>query len=370
LLSPDGGFYSAQDADSEGVEGKYYLWTYKELSAELSKDEILFLEKYFNISEKGNYNEENTSGENGVNILHLAADHMDKFDDVIMLFQPIRKKLFSIRKERIPPILDNKILTDWNGLMIYALSSAGFVLNKPKITDMAKAAYSFVLSNQSDYEKLHHSVTNGKKNSNSILDDYAFMGLAGLNLFEVTGQAAYLVHSIKTAQYLNELFYDTEKHLFRLSERFFPEKNYSLFDNAYPSGNSAAFLFFSRLYHYTKEEMYSSGIMRLYESIPEIIHKHPSSVSFLLQTLLDVHSDFNEVVMTHDSCTDITGVLETIRCQYIPNMTLAIINSENIDRIAGINSFYETFRQYLNGINIFTCGKEGCSLPGSSLVIS
>jgi uncharacterized protein len=372
MTSPTGGFYSAIDADSEGVEGKYYYWNYGELCSFLNESELSFLEKYFGLRVEGNFSGERSGYETENNILNFELEYFNEFESVMERFIPIRAKLLNERKKRIAPVLDIKVLTDWNGLMIYALSSAAFLLDSKKYMDAAIDAFSFIAAQHLEGDSLSHSSAGGKRSKNSILDDYAFLGLAGVNLFQFTGCMSYLNSAIKFAGVLSEKYYDTERELFKLSESFFTEESISIFDNACPSGNSAAFLLFSLLYHITKNERYYSFIKPLYENTPEVISKYPSGATFLLQTLFDLYFNFKEVIIAYTELNDLPRAFGALRASYEPDKAFILLNDANIEEMGGINSFFTSFAPHFEkGKNssilpaLFICDKEGCSLPQS-----
>lgn len=372
MTSPSGGFYSAFDADSEGTEGKYYIWNYYELSYQLTEEELAFIEKYFNVKVEGNFNEGHFGFETGNNILNFSLKHAGEFETVMERFLPIRAKLSGVRKKRTAPAMDKKVLTDWNGLMIYALSAAAFLLDRKEYMNAAETAFSFIVKSHSEGESLSHSSVDGKINSNSILDDYAFMGLAGLNLFQFTGSVKYLNYAVKFAGTIGVKFYDNERELFRLSESFFSEESIAIFDNAYPSGNSAAFYLFSRLYHITRNDIYSSYIEPLLESTPEVVLKYPSGAAFLMQTLFDLYFNFKEVIIAYTDKSDLPRAFGALRASYEPDKAFILVNPDTIAQMGEINGFYNSFLSHFEKGKkdsilpaLFVCDKEGCSLPES-----
>jgi uncharacterized protein YyaL (SSP411 family) len=372
MTSPSGGFYSAFDADSDGTEGKYYIWNYDELSSLLTEEELVFIKKFFNVKVEGNFSQGHFGFETGNNILCFSLKHTDEFETVMESFLPIRAKLSDARKRRTAPAMDKKVLTDWNGLMIYALSAAAFYLDKKEYMNAAETAFSFIVKSHADENSLFHSSVDGKINKNAILDDYAYTGLAGVNLFQFTGSVKYLNYAVKFAAAVGTKFYDNERELFKLSESFFSEESIYIFDNAYPSGNSAAFLLFSRLFHITKNDIYYSYIEPLLESTPEVILKYPSGATFLLQTLFDLNFNFKEVIIAFTSESALPKAFGALRASYEPDKAVILINPANIAQMGKINGFYDSFRSHFEKGKkesilpaLFVCDKEGCSLPES-----
>ena len=194
MTDTGGGFYSAEDADSEGGEGKFYLWTSDEVGDCLTPDEADLVRKVFNISREGNFSEEATGERTGRNILHLT-DNLDTFAEDLSISQKelqerleaARGKLFQYRQKRIHPHKDDKILTDWNGLMIAALAQAGRALDETEYTEAAEKAADFILTNLRRPDgRLLHRYRDGNAGIDAHLDDYAFLTWAMLELYETT----------------------------------------------------------------------------------------------------------------------------------------------------------------------------------------
>jgi len=370
MKSPEGAFYSAFDADSDGEEGKYYVWTYEELTSILSGDEVRFLEKYFGIRSDGNFSEEHSGRTTGKNILHFDSNSLNEFGRIAGEFKPVRKKLLLGRRERIAPLLDNKILTDWNGLMIYALTKAYTSLNKAEYLEAAERAFEWIMNNHFAENKYIHSSTDGIKKQNSILDDYAFMGMAGASLFELTGKPVYLTGSLTIAKTLVDEYYNAAYNSFRLSNIFLSGSAPNVFDNAYPSGNSAAFHFLSRFSHLIKTGEYDAILRGLSESIPYEAAAYPFGATYLLETLFNLNFSFREVILVGvgEMCPQPGfGLPEG---KYEPDKGVLRVNSGNIKELSAINDFFAGFAGSIEKIThgtqkpyLINCDENGCSLP-------
>ena len=191
LVSAEGGFYSAEDADSEGEEGKFYLWTSQEIKLSLPPEDADLAIKLFDIKPKGNYFDP-TKGNDGKNILHLSKP-LDQFalesnlsvDELIGKLGKITNILFGVREKRVHPAKDDKILVDWNGLMIAALARAGQVLGEQKYLEAASKAADFILKEMKTQEgKLYHRYVKGERAFLGFLDDYAFLVFGLIELYE------------------------------------------------------------------------------------------------------------------------------------------------------------------------------------------
>ncbi|MEK7354505.1 MAG: thioredoxin domain-containing protein, partial [Chloroflexota bacterium] len=191
MQSEDGGFFSAEDADSEGQEGKFYLWTLSEIREVLSQTDADLTAKVFNLTESGNFASEVTGRQDGNNIPHLikpveelAADLNMLIADFQQRLQVIREKLFAHREKRVHPQKDDKILTDWNGLMLAALAQGARALDEPRYADAARRAADFIIKNLRKPDgRLLHRYSRGQAAIPANLDDYAFLIYGLLELY-------------------------------------------------------------------------------------------------------------------------------------------------------------------------------------------
>ncbi|MBS3819419.1 thioredoxin domain-containing protein, partial [bacterium] len=249
MTSPEGGFYSAEDADTEGEEGKFYIWTWKELNEILNREEMDWTYRVYNIYKEGNFPQEAAEQEGGKNILYLkkplketAQEGNVKPGELKSKVEKIRSKLFNAREERIHPLKDDKILTDWNGLMIASLSKAAQVFDKSEYLHAAQKAAGF-LSARLWGEKgaLFHRYRKGEAEIPGFLDDYAFLIWGLLELYEASLEAGYLQQALKLSHYLLSHFWDEKEGGFGLTsssqESFFIQPK-NIYDGALPSGNS------------------------------------------------------------------------------------------------------------------------------------
>lgn len=240
MSSPDGGFYSALDADSEGVEGKFYIWTKNELEQILGPD-FNWFSKLYNISQHGNW-------EHGYNHLHLtnfasetakaAGIHSEDFESK---YQQALDKLAAARTSKIRPGLDDKILASWNGLLIKGLTTAYQATGEESIREMAVKTGRFILEKMTDNGKLWHSYKNGKASITAFLEDYAAVIEAYLGLYQITFDAAWLTEAVSLSDYTIANFYDESEGFFFFTdtegETLIARKK-ELFDNVIPASNS------------------------------------------------------------------------------------------------------------------------------------
>jgi len=240
MLSDEGGFYSALDADSEGVEGKFYIWKKAELEEILGED-FNWFSKLYNISNEGNW-------EDGYNHLHLtnyvvqtakaAGIYQENFEH---LYERAIKKLFQARASRIRPGLDDKILASWNGLMLAGLTAAYRATGDEKIRSLAVATGSFILEKMTQHGKLWHSYKKGRASITAFLEDYAAVIEGYLGLYQITFEEKWLHEATTLCDYTIKNFYDASEGYFFFTdsegEALIARKK-ELFDNVIPASNS------------------------------------------------------------------------------------------------------------------------------------
>ena len=241
LTSPEGGFYSALDADSEGEEGKFYVWTKTEMDRVLGPGNILFCE-YYGITEEGNW-------EHGNNILHpvlrteeFARKKGVSTEEINKIVSGGKQKLLAAREHRIRPGLDDKILCSWNGLMLKGLADAYRVFGEARFLELALQNAHFLQANMRLGGQLWHSYKNSKATIQGYLEDYAFVADAYITLYQATFDRQWLAAADELAGYSIRNFYDAEEELFFFTdvtaEKLIARKK-ELFDNVIPASNSA-----------------------------------------------------------------------------------------------------------------------------------
>jgi len=216
MTSSEGGFYSAEDADSEGIEGKFYVWSIDEIRKILNEKEAQLFITTYNLEQDGNFSEEATKIKTGENIPHLKSNLHDIAKRIVLnqselerRLETIRQKLFAEREKRIHPYKDDKILTDWNGLMIASLAKTARVLDNDKFKNAAIKAMEFILTKMKDSNnRLLHRYRDGEFSIQATLDDYAFVIWGLLELYETTFDINYLKTAIELQNTQNEYFWD------------------------------------------------------------------------------------------------------------------------------------------------------------------
>jgi len=296
MTTPEGGFYCAEDADSEGKEGKFYLWTEEEIENIIGKNEAeLFVEAY-GLEEEGNFVEEATGRRTGENILHrLEATARltsawgiteNALEDKLA---KARERLFAVRERRIRPHRDDKILTDWNGLMIAALAKGAAVFAEPAYFEAARRAYLFIEEHLRDaVGRLRHRWREGEASAEAFADDYAFLVWGLLECHDYSGDASFLAAARSLQEILDCHFWDERQGGYFMSaddQRDIPIRPKESFDGAIPSGNSVAFYNLIRLHRLSGEEAYATRAEKLGQAFSTIISRSASSHTMFMIAL-------------------------------------------------------------------------------------
>jgi uncharacterized protein YyaL (SSP411 family) len=358
LHHPEGGFYSAEDADSEGEEGKFYVWEKDEIESVLGNEASAF-EELFNITEEGNFEDEASGERTGKNIPHLKSPLDSDQDD---WFNTVRANLFDEREERIHPLLDDKILTDWNGLMIAALAKAGFVFNEEQFTGLAENAFSFIEKNLAQDDQLLHRFNDGEAAINAMGDDYAFLIWALIELYEATFKPEYLEKAIDLNQSFIDDFWDEEKGGFYFSiaddDQVYGRQK-QIFDGAMPSSNSVAMMNLirlSRLTGQTKLEDYADKIGRAFSA--DLI-RSGASICQSMQSIQFLNADAKEISLVSNSLE----APESARTGFNPFRVLHIISDENKESLAEIASYISTQKIIDGQPTLYVCTNFMCDKP-------
>ena len=376
MTDPSGGFYSAEDADSEGEEGKFYLWSEREIKQVLGKDDAEFFIKVFNVDEKGNFGEEATGRKTGDNILHLKKPVAEialslniPEEELDKKIQSAREKLFTVREKRVHPHKDDKVLTDWNGLMIAALAKGAQAFNDPDYSVAAGRAVDFILKNLRDKNgKLLHRYRDGESGIRANLTDYAFLVWGLTELYEATFDVKYLETALELNSELIKNFWDEANGGFYFTSNDDEEllvRQKEINDGAMPSGNSVAMLNLVRLGRITANSDLEQKAAKIGEVFSKIVKQYPSAFTQLLVALDFGIGPSYEVVIAGDSKAEDTRVmLEALRKQFLPNKVVLFRATEN--NAADISHFAEYAKNHssLNGkATAYVCLNYECRLP-------
>lgn len=282
MTAPDGGFYSAYDADSEGVEGKFYVWKKAEIETILGADAPLFC-AFYDVSEEGNWEESSIlwRQKNYSEFAHEQGLDVSVLKDKL---QKSRKKLFETREKRIKPGLDDKILLSWNALMISAFARAFEALGTEGYQKVAVDVLAFIFEKfkQKEGIGLYHTYKNGQAQYDGFLEDYAYLIEALLDVYGITFDKQYFEKAKQYADYTIENFFDESANLFYFTSEKQKDillRKKDLYDSATPSGNSTMVRNLQRLGHIFDNKTYHSLSTNMLLSVEEAVERYPSSLS-------------------------------------------------------------------------------------------
>lgn len=362
MTSSEGCFYSAEDADSEGKEGKFYLWTpgqIKEVLGEKDGDRFCLC---FDITGKGNFE--------GLDIPNLINSNIPDGDRDFI--ESCRSRLFEYRKKRVHPYKDDKILTSWNGLMIAALAVGGRILGDNKYTVSAEKAVQFILSKMVRFDgRLLARYRDGDAAIPAYLDDYAFLIWGLTELYEATYNPEYLQKAVHLNERMLDLFWDKEKGGMFLngndSEQLITRTK-EIYDGAAPSGNSAAALNLLRLSRLTGEHELEVKALQLLQAFGKSISSYPPGHSFSLITFMFLQAESREVVVVEGRADIKTnGLLDVIKEEYSPFTVSMFYSSEN-EQIKSIVPFIANYVPVNDMPAAYVCKNFACSYPVTDAV--
>jgi uncharacterized protein YyaL (SSP411 family) len=366
MKSPEGGFYSAEDADSEGEEGKFYVWTREELEKILEKEELDIIVKAFNIKQNGNYLEESSGKKTGNNIFHLKSIPERKIQ---VELEKIRIKLFNTREKRIHPQKDDKILTDWNGLMIATFAKAAVAFQEPEYLLAAKNAVEFILSNlQDSNNKLLHRYKDGNAEIQSYLTDYAFFIWGLIELYEVSFDIFYLKTALEFHKTQIEDFWDEKIGGFYFTANDSEElltRQKEIYDGAIPSGNSIAMLNLLRLSYITGNHKLEAKAEILNRVFSEKVKANPLAYTqFLVAIDFTIGPSYSLVVSGDSDADDTKEIIKAILYEYIPNKVFMLRNmKQETPDIDKYSNFVEFFYKLDGKATAYVCINKTCKPP-------
>lgn len=375
MSSEEGGFFSAEDADSEGEEGKFYVWANEEIIKAVGKEDAAFIFKVFKTSEEGNFLEESTRKLTGANILHLtksfdqlANDFNTPVPELINKLESIRRKLFAYRKDRIHPFKDDKILTDWNSLVIAALSIAGRTFNNDSYIQSASKCADFILSKmRAPGNEILHMYRNGTASIEGNLDDYAFLIYGLIELYQSTFESRYILEAVCLCDIAVDKFRDNESGGFFFSsgrDKSLLVRTKEIYDGAIPSGNSIMFNNLLRLSRITSNHKYDQYAQKLLDAFSENVNNAPSGSTFLLGSLDFMFGNSYEIIFAYkEKDKELEAMLTELNKHYIPNKVVVV-------KTVTSNLPYEYLNNYSSDSAlpiIYVCKNFQCELPTNDI---
>ncbi|MGC8743661.1 MAG: thioredoxin domain-containing protein [Verrucomicrobiia bacterium] len=323
LRSPQGAFYSAEDADSEGVEGKFYLWTLDEIASVLNKEELDLATRLFNLSADGNFVDPAHPEQRGLNIIYFANEPSAHESGLI---DSILKKLYDYRKSRTRPARDNKILASWNGLLAAALSRSSRIFNHDDWLIHAKDCLDFIknrLWNSQD-SSLAHSFCDGELNKTLLQEDYAAVALAALDYYQATLDETYFQFATDVATAMIHKFEDKKSGGFWQTD---PEINRLILnlkdgqDGVMPSGNSLAAKLLLQLYDITGNSAYLKSAENIFSYFFNQLESIPLSMPEMLSALTLYSTQRARAVITGNEEEKVNFVKSLYSCCF-PGLTI------------------------------------------------
>ena len=380
LADSSGAFYCAEDADSEGVEGKFYVWGERELRDVLGPETADLIVRAYNVRAEGNFSDEATGRKTGENILHpgrplseIAAELSMSQDALWDVMKSAREKLFRTREKRVRPHRDDKILADWNGLMIAALARGARVLGNSSYSGAAEKAVAFVVRELVSPEgRLLHRFREGQAAIPANLDDYAFLVWGLTELYEATFETGYLKRALDMNDVMLEHFWDEQNGgLF-----FTPDDGETLlvrkkeaYDGAVPSGNGVALGNLLRLARMSGRTDLEERAFRIGRAFSPEIRKIPSAYTqFLAASEYALGSSQEVVVAGKPGAADTRKMIRVLEDGYFPHkVTLFRSSEENDPEIEAISEVTRGKAALGDRATAYVCMGESCKPPTTDL---
>jgi uncharacterized protein YyaL (SSP411 family) len=366
LTSQEGAFYSAEDADSPGGEGAFYLWSVKELVAVLGPEDGEYAARVFSATRTGNYSCSREENEGGKNILRVSPLFMDEARENRMT--SIRARLLAARENRARPLRDDKVLADWNGLFIAALAQAARIFGNASYLAAAKHAMQFILKNLRTADgALLHRYRDGDAAIPGFADDYAFVVFALIELYESSYETDYLSTALDLNRYLISHFEDPgHGGFFTISDTseitLFRKKEW--YDGAIPSANSVAFANLLRLSRLTGDPDYVSRATALSREAGRIVRCSPSAYSGFLSALDFAVGPSTEIVIAgNPGEEDTVQLISAIRSLYAPTCTMLFRSASEESLLDRIAPFTAAMTLQDGKAVAYACSGNTCSAP-------
>jgi uncharacterized protein YyaL (SSP411 family) len=367
MLQPEGGFYSTQDADSEGVEGKFFVWSPEEVERILGAEMAEIFCRVYDVTELGNFEHES--------ILHpiLTPEQASKYfnrslEEILSLLADAKRKLFAEREKRIKPFRDEKLITAWNGLMLSGLAEAIKISGNVDYRNAAMRTVAFIFSRMFVEGRLLHTYKDGVAKILGYLDDYTFLGVGLLDLFEAVFDRSLLAKARQLTDIMIDEFWDAGDGAF-----FYTGKSHEqlisrakpAFDASIPSGNSMAAQLLLRLYHYTNHEDYLKKAEIILRSYHDAMAAQPFGLAHMLGALDFYLERPREIVIVGEPEDPATSeLLSRVHTTYVPNSTLQWARlGEPLDNVAPL---LQGKTQVDGKATAYVCHNFTCSAPVTS----
>ncbi len=376
LTSTEGAFYSAEDADSEDEEGKFYVWTLEEIGKALSFDDAHLAAAFYNFADGGNFIDQATRERTGANIPHtrqplseFARSKGISTDLLLERLDSIRPKLLAVRSRRIRPHLDDKVLTDWNGLMIAALAKASMALDRPDYAAIASRGADFVLTHLRGHDgRLLHRYRDGDAGLPAHVDDYSFFIWGLIELYEATADIRYLETALDLNNYFIAHFWDDAYGgFFFTADDGEPllARQKEVYDGAIPSGNSVAMMNLVRLGRMTGDRILEIRAESTGRAFADQVRGTPSAHAQMLQAVDFLAGPSQEIVVCSTNDSDGTErMLRALRGRYLPTKVLLVKpDTHDAQRLTKLAEYTSSMSALSGRATVYVCRDFACQQP-------
>jgi len=368
MTDPKGGFYSAEDADSEGREGTFYLWAPDEIQQIIGAEHAKIFNLRYGVTKRGNFEEGKTILHIYKSLEQLQADFKLSRSRIEYILTKARQKLFDVRAKRPRPHRDEKIITAWNGLMISSFALGGQVLGEEKYTKAAQLAARFVLTELQKDGRLMRYYAKEQVVEPGFLNDYAFMITGLYNLYETDFDASRLAEAKRLAEQMIELFGDPDRGGFFLAASDTEQlitRSKPAYDGSIPSGNSVAALALLRLGQATMTPKFIGQASKTLHTFSAQLHQSPGSLAYMLLAVDFLLGPRREIVIAGDAGSDDTKqMLKLTRSRFLPN-TVVLFHptgqaGEDIEKIV---PFTASQKPINSKATAYVCENYTCKQP-------
>ena len=369
MTNEQGGFYSAEDADSEGEEGKFYVWQQQEIIDLLGPEEGKLFCDFYGVTPKGNFEHETTVlNQIGKSLKEFAQEMNRPLAEIETILEKGREKLFRARKKRIHPYKDDKILTAWNGLMIAACAKAGAVLQRDDYKELAARAVEFIYQNLTREDgRLLARYREGEAAFLAYLDDYAFLLWGLLELYEATFNLDYLRKALALAEDMQRLFWDEEAggyYFYGVDGEELIARPKEIYDGAMPSGNSVAAFNLFRLAAMTGQEKWEKLASQTLDAFAHQINKYPRAYTYFLMAVEWQLAPHGQIVLVgHGQDEKLQQMMFIVQRKFQPGTVLLWNDLDRAKEIARILPQIKEQQMVNNKATAYICENFSCLPP-------
>ena len=369
MTDPEGGFYSAQDADNEGKEGLFYIWTPREVKERIGNELGDLFCRFYDITDAGNFGEGCSIPNMRMSLETFGAREGMELKKLETALKDARVRLFDVRKRRVHPLKDDKILTSWNGLMIAALAKGYQVFGDQAYADAAGNAAGFILRNLKTSDgRLLRRYRQGDAAYPGYLDDYAFLTWGLIELYEATFKISYLEQAIALNEAMIDIFWDKQGgglYFTGKGNEVLITRSKEVYDGALPSGNSVAACNFLRLGRLTGNADLEKKADQLIRAFATEVAEHPMAYTQMLVALDFMVGPSLEIVIAGDPSLDTTQtMIRAVRRRFLPNKILLLRpDGAEGEKLAALSPFVEPMHSVDHQPAVYLCEQYSCRKP-------